>query len=80
MDLTSEECPIPFIKAMATLTKMKEGDTLEVITSDQKCYDMIVEGVKTLEQELTSAEKKGNVYHIVIKRRSTKKNSSSSNC
>lgn len=80
LDLTKEECPIPFIKAMSTLTKLKDGEVLEVLTSDPKCYDMLVEGVKSLDQILEGSEKKDGVFRVVIRRKKNQKKTPESTC
>ncbi|BBD71849.1 hypothetical protein HS1genome_0238 [Sulfodiicoccus acidiphilus] len=68
LDLTTEECPIPFMKSFATLIKMKNGEQLEVITSDPKCYDMLLEGAKTLQQKVLDSYKKEGKYYVIFER------------
>jgi len=68
LDLTNEECPIPFMRAMAQLTKLKAGEEMTVITTDQKCYDMLLEGAKTLEQQVLEAKKEDGKYYVAIRK------------
>jgi|GEM_PF-324404 Predicted redox protein, regulator of disulfide bond formation len=68
LDLTTEDCPIPFMKSFATLIKMKNGEQLEVITSDPKCYDMLLEGAKSLQQKVVNSYNEQGKYHVILER------------
>ncbi|MEM0373367.1 MAG: sulfurtransferase TusA family protein [Sulfolobaceae archaeon] len=72
LDLTTLECPEPFMKTISKLMSMKNG-ILKVIFKDKKCNDMIIEAVTLLKYKILESSENNGIYTLVIEKTETKK-------
>ena len=69
LDITKDHCPMTFVKVKLELSKIKKGDTLEVLLSEGEPLENVpnnakAEGYKILE----TSNVKDNIYKVVIKK------------
>ena len=69
LDITEEHCPMTFVKTKLELTKLNEGDILEVLLKEGEPLDSVPKS--SSEQgyeivEISHVEK--DIYKVIIKR------------
>jgi TusA-related sulfurtransferase len=69
LDITEEHCPMTFVKTKLELTKLNEGDILEVLLKEGEPLDSVPkssseQGYEIL--EISHVEK--DIYKVIIKR------------
>ncbi|MEM0362856.1 MAG: sulfurtransferase TusA family protein [Sulfolobaceae archaeon] len=67
MDLTSLECPEPFMKVVAKLMKMENGE-LKIKYKDPKCREMLLEAIKLMNCQVLEDFKQNNIFYMHIKK------------
>ncbi|WP_338602015.1 sulfurtransferase TusA family protein [Sulfolobus tengchongensis] len=72
MDLTSLECPEPFMKVVGKLMKMERGE-LKIKYKDPKCRDMLLEAMKLMNCEVLEDLQQNGIYFMHIKKESSDK-------
>lgn len=69
LDLTGVECPYNFVKVKVKLEEMEEGRILEVILDDGEPIRNVPRSVKDDGHEIVNAEKTGDKWVLLIKKR-----------
>lgn len=68
LDITSDVCPITFVKTKLKLEQMKKGEILEVILNDGEPIQNIPRSVKDEGHKIILVEKTGDKYRILVER------------
>ncbi|AOL15544.1 oxidoreductase [Sulfolobus sp. A20] len=67
LDLTSLECPEPFMKVVAKLMKMDSGE-LKIRYKDPKCREMILEAMKLMNCQVLEDKQANGIFSMHIKK------------
>jgi len=67
LDFRGEPCPGPLVKTIRTLSSMKEGEELIVITDIEECMKTIREAVELLDVESIEVVEENRCWKIIIK-------------
>ncbi|BDB97984.1 sulfurtransferase TusA family protein [Saccharolobus caldissimus] len=67
LDLTSLECPEPFMKVVAKLMKMDSGE-LKIKYKDPKCREMLLEAMKLMNCQVLEDAKQNDIFYMHIKK------------
>lgn len=68
LDITSDVCPITFVKTKLRLEQMKKGEVLEVILNDGEPIQNVPRSVKDEGHKILHVEKTGEKYRLLIER------------
>lgn len=69
MDITKEHCPMTFVKTKIELSKLSEGDTLEVLLSEGEPLDNVPRNAREQGYNVISVEHVEGTTHKVIIRK-----------
>jgi len=70
LDLSNEVCPVPLVKARRAMDKMKRGDILDIIITDQDSKLNIIMAAKELGMEIKRVFKdEYEKWHITIRKK-----------
>jgi TusA-related sulfurtransferase len=70
LDVSGEVCPLPLIKTRKALDKMRKGEVLEVIGTDEKAKTDIILAVRELGMQLEKmAKDKDGKWRMLIRKR-----------
>jgi len=70
MDLTSFECPEPFMKVVTKLMKIENGE-LKIRYKDPKCREMFVESLKLMKCKVLEDSQQDGIFIMYIKKESS---------
>ncbi|ACP35225.1 conserved hypothetical protein [Sulfolobus islandicus Y.G.57.14] len=70
MDLTSFECPEPFMKVVAKLMKIENGE-LKIRYKDPKCREMLLEAMKLMNCKVLEDSQQDGIFFMHIKKESS---------
>ena len=69
LDITKEHCPMTFVKTKIELSKLNEGDILEVLLAEGEPLDNVPRNAKEQGYNVLSVEHvEGTTHKVVIKR------------
>jgi len=68
LDITSDVCPITFVKTKLKLEQMNKGEVLEVILNDGEPIQNVPRSVKGEGHKIVLVEKAGGKYRLLIMR------------
>jgi tRNA 2-thiouridine synthesizing protein A len=68
LDITSDVCPITFVKVKLKLEQMKKGEILEVLLSDGEPVQNVPRSVQGEGHKILSVEKAGEKFQLLIER------------
>lgn len=68
IDITSDVCPITFVKTKLKLEQLKKGEVLEVILNDGEPIQNVPRSVKGEGHKIILVEKLGEKYRLLIER------------
>ena len=69
LDITSEHCPMTFVKTKIELSRLQEGDTLEVLLSEGEPLDNVPRNAVEQGYNVVSVEHvEGTTHKIIIKK------------
>jgi len=70
LDVSGQACPIPLVKARRAMDKMRAGEILEVIVTDEDSKVNITMAVKELDMDLKRITKDNTGrWHITIRKK-----------
>lgn len=69
LDITSDACPITFVKTKLKLDEMKAGEVLAVILSDGAPRYNVPRSVRADGHEVLAVEPWGEYYRLLIRKR-----------
>lgn len=69
LDLSGEVCPVPLVKARRAMDKMKVGEILEIITTNESSKGNIVMAAKELGMEVVKVREDDGRWHIIIRKK-----------
>ena len=69
LDITKEHCPMTFVKTKIELSKLQEGDTLEVLLSEGEPLDNVPRNAKEQGYNVLSVEHvEGTTHKVTIRK------------
>ena len=69
LDITKEHCPMTFVKTKIELSKLNEGDILEVLLSEGEPLDNVPRNAKEQGYNILSVEHvEGTTHKVTIKK------------
>jgi TusA-related sulfurtransferase len=69
LDITKEHCPMTFVKTKIELSKLNEGDILEVLLAEGEPLDNVPRNAKEQGYNVLSVEHvEGTTHKVVIKK------------
>ena len=69
LDITKEHCPMTFVKTKIELSRLSEGDILEVLLSEGEPLDNVPRNAKEQGYNVLSVEHvEGSTHKVVIKK------------
>lgn len=69
LDITKEHCPMTFVKTKIELSKLKPGDTLEVLLSEGEPLDNVPRNAQEQGYNVISVEHvEGSIHKVTIKK------------
>ena len=69
LDITKEHCPMTFVKTKIELSKLKEGDILEVLLAEGEPLDNVPRNAKEQGYNVLSVEHvEGTTHKVTIKK------------
>ena len=68
LDITSEVCPITFVKTKLKLEQLKTGEILEVILNDGEPIQNMPRSVKGEGHKIVLVEQLGDKYRLLIEK------------
>lgn len=69
LDITKEHCPMTFVRVKLMLTKMKDGDTLEVLLTEGEPLKNVPESCKRQGYTILEiSHVKDNVHKVVVQK------------
>ena len=69
IDITKDHCPMTFVKAKIELSKLKEGETLEVLLTEGEPLENVPKSAQELGfSVLENIHVNGNIYKIVFQK------------
>lgn len=68
LDITSDVCPITFVKTKMKLEQMKRGEVLEVILNEGEPIQNVPRSVKDEGHKVILVEKAGEKYRLLIEK------------
>ena len=69
LDITKEHCPMTFVKTKIELSRLQEGDTLEVLLSEGEPLDNVPRNAVEQGYNVVSVEHvEGTTHKIIIKK------------
>ena len=69
LDVTREHCPMTFVKTKIELSRLQEGDTLEVLLSEGEPLDNVPRNAVEQGYNVVSVEHvEGTTHKIIIKK------------
>ncbi len=68
LDITSDVCPITFVKTNLKLEQMKKGEVLEVILNSGEPIKNVPRSVKDEGHKIIRVEKLGEKYKLLIEK------------
>lgn len=69
LDITREHCPMTFVKTKIELSKLQEGDTLEVLLSDGEPLDNVPRNAREQGYDVVSVEHvEGTTHKVTIRK------------
>ncbi|MBR7051488.1 MAG: sulfurtransferase TusA family protein [Bacteroidaceae bacterium] len=69
LDITREHCPMTFVKTKIELSRLQEGDTLEVLLSEGEPLDNVPRNAVEQGYNVVSVEHvEGTTHKIIIKK------------
>ena len=69
LDITKEHCPMTFVKTKIELSKLNEGDILEVLLSEGEPLDNVPRNAKKKRYNVLSVEHvEGTIHKVIIKK------------
>lgn len=68
LDITSDVCPITFVKTKLKLEQLQKGEVLEVILNDGEPIQNVPRSVKEEGHKIILVEKVGDKYRLLIER------------
>ena len=69
LDITNEHCPMTFVKTKIELSKLDEGDILEVLLAEGEPLDNVPRNAKEQGYNVLSVEHvEGTTYKVIIKK------------
>jgi TusA-related sulfurtransferase len=69
LDITKEHCPMTFVKTKIELSKLQQGDTLEVLLSEGEPLDNVPRNAVEQGYNVLSVEHvKGTTHKVIIKK------------
>lgn len=68
LDITTDVCPITFVKVKLKLEQMKQGEVLEVILNDGEPIQNVPRSVKGEGHKILAVESVGSKYKLLIER------------
>ena len=69
LDITREHCPMTFVKTKIELSKLKEGDILEVLLSGGEPHDNVPRNAREQGYNVLSVEHvEGTTHKVTIKK------------
>ena len=69
LDITKEHCPMTFVKTKIELSKLNEGDTLEVLLSEGEPLDNVPRNAVEQGYNVLSVEHvEGTIHKVIIKK------------
>ena len=69
LDITKEHCPMTFVKTKIELSKLQQGDTLEVLLAEGEPLDNVPRNAREQGYHVLSAEHvTGNVHKVIIQK------------
>ncbi|MBR1447993.1 MAG: sulfurtransferase TusA family protein [Prevotella sp.] len=69
LDITKEHCPMTFVKTKIELSKLNEGDTLEVLLSEGEPLDNVPRNAVEQGYNVLSVEHvEGTTHRVIIKK------------
>jgi len=69
-DLTSFECPEPFMKVVTKLMKIENGE-LKIRYKDPKCREMLLEAMKLMNCKVLEDSQQNGIFFMYIKKESS---------
>ncbi|ADG83088.1 SirA family protein [Thermincola ferriacetica] len=68
LDITSDVCPITFVKTKLKLEQMKKGEILEVILNDGEPIQNVPRSVKDEGHKIITVEKVSDKFRLLIEK------------
>ena len=68
LDITSDVCPITFVKTKLKLEQLQKGEVLEVILNDGEPIQNVPRSVKEEGHKIILVDKVGDKYRLLIER------------
>lgn len=68
LDITSEVCPMTFVKTKLKLETMEPGQHLEVILCDGEPLRNVPRSLKEEGHKIVGTKKEGNRFHLIVER------------
>jgi len=70
LDLTSLECPEPYMKVIEKLMKIENGE-LKIVYKDPKCREMFSETMKLMNCQVLEDSEQNGIFFMHIKKESS---------
>ncbi|MET1159782.1 MAG: sulfurtransferase TusA family protein [Thermoprotei archaeon] len=67
LDFRGEPCPGPLIRTIRTISSMKKGEVLVVLTDIEECMKSIRDSVELLEPANIEVSRESGYWKIIIK-------------
>ena len=69
IDARDTFCPGPLMELIGYMKRAQVGDELELLSTAKGSVDDVPEWIKKVGHELVGSEQKGNVWHIVVRKK-----------
>ena len=68
IDITQERCPMTMVKVKLKLSRMADGDTLDVLLSEGEPLESVPRTAKEQGHHVEDIRKEGEYYHVIIRK------------
>jgi TusA-related sulfurtransferase len=70
LDITKDHCPMTFVKVKLNLSRIADGDILDVTLSEGEPLLNVPRSAEEQGHRIVEIRKEGSVHHVVIEKRS----------